>query len=133
MDTKKKELVRDFKNGGREWRPKGDIEQVRVYDFVDKSLGKANPYIVGGRIWVVRATQRSSICSSPLMVAAQWVACPSLAVEGCPAAACRPDGDEHFGMPFPVGVQANGTRLNTGCSAISARTGEGSPYSSMKW
>jgi len=44
VDTKKKELVGDFKNGGREWRPKGDPEQVRVYDFVDKTLGKANPY-----------------------------------------------------------------------------------------
>ena len=44
VDTKKKELVGDFKNGGREWRPKGDPETVRVYDFVDKTLGKANPY-----------------------------------------------------------------------------------------
>jgi hypothetical protein len=44
VDTKKKELVGDFKNGGREWRPLGDPEQVRVYDFVDKVLGKANPY-----------------------------------------------------------------------------------------
>jgi hypothetical protein len=44
VDTKKKELVGDFKNGGKEWRPKGDPEPVRVYDFVDKLLGKANPY-----------------------------------------------------------------------------------------
>jgi hypothetical protein len=44
VDTKKKELVGDFKNGGREWRPKGNPERVRVYDFVDKTLGKANPY-----------------------------------------------------------------------------------------
>ncbi len=44
VDTKKKELVGDFKNGGREWRPKGGPEPVRVYDFVDKALGKANPY-----------------------------------------------------------------------------------------
>ena len=44
VDTKKKELVGDFKNGGKEWRPKGDPERVRVYDFVDKTLGKANPY-----------------------------------------------------------------------------------------
>lgn len=44
VDTKKKELVGDFKNGGREWRPKGDPEPVRVYDFVDKALGKVNPY-----------------------------------------------------------------------------------------
>jgi hypothetical protein len=44
VDTKKKELVGDFKNGGREWRPPGDPEPVRVYDFVDKALGKVNPY-----------------------------------------------------------------------------------------
>jgi hypothetical protein len=43
VDTKKKELVGDFKNGGREWHPRGEPEPVRVYDFVDKALGKANP------------------------------------------------------------------------------------------
>ena len=44
VDTKKKELVGDFKNGGREWRPKGDPEQVRVHDFLIKELGRAVPY-----------------------------------------------------------------------------------------
>jgi Rhodopirellula transposase DDE domain len=44
VDTKKKELVGDFKNGGREYRPKGRPEEVRVHDFVDKELGKAIPY-----------------------------------------------------------------------------------------
>jgi transposase len=44
VDTKKKELVGDFKNGGREWRPKGKPEEVRVHDFLDKRLGKAIPY-----------------------------------------------------------------------------------------
>jgi hypothetical protein len=44
VDTKKKELVGDFKNAGREWRPKGDPELVRVHDFKDKLLGKAIPY-----------------------------------------------------------------------------------------
>jgi hypothetical protein len=44
VDTKKKELVGDFKNGGREWRPKGTPEEVRVHDFMDKELGKAIPY-----------------------------------------------------------------------------------------
>ncbi len=44
VDTKKKELVGDFKNGGREWRPKGEPELVRVHDFKDKELGKAIPY-----------------------------------------------------------------------------------------
>ncbi|MDT5335350.1 MAG: hypothetical protein QOD90_855 [Mycobacterium sp.] len=44
VDTKKKELVGDFKNGGREWRPKGDPVPVRVHDFKDEQLGKVNPY-----------------------------------------------------------------------------------------
>ena len=44
VDTKKKELVGDFKNGGREWRPLGEPEMVRVHDFADKELGKAIPY-----------------------------------------------------------------------------------------
>ena len=44
VDTKKKELVGDFKNGGREWRPQGQPEEVRVHDFLDKTLGKAIPY-----------------------------------------------------------------------------------------
>jgi Rhodopirellula transposase DDE domain len=44
VDTKKKELVGQFKNGGKEWRPEGDPEKVNVYDFVDKELGRANPY-----------------------------------------------------------------------------------------
>src|SRR6202162_3742975 len=43
-DTKKKELVGDFKNGGREWRPRGDPEEVRVHDFLIKELGRAVPY-----------------------------------------------------------------------------------------
>jgi transposase len=44
VDTKKKELVGDFHNGGREWRPKGKPELVRTHDFKDKQLGKAIPY-----------------------------------------------------------------------------------------
>ncbi|HZI92036.1 MAG TPA: ISAzo13 family transposase [Thermoleophilaceae bacterium] len=44
VDTKKKELIGDFKNGGRELRPKGEPEQVRTHDFKDKALGKVNPY-----------------------------------------------------------------------------------------
>ena len=44
VDTKKKELVGDFKNAGREWRPQGDPEKVRGHDFIDKELGKVAPY-----------------------------------------------------------------------------------------
>jgi transposase len=44
VDTKKKELVGPFKNGGREWRPKGEPAEVRTHDFPDPDLGKAIPY-----------------------------------------------------------------------------------------
>jgi len=56
VDTKKKELVGDFKNGGREYRPKGQPEPVRVHDFVIPELGRAAPYgvydIAGNAGWV---------------------------------------------------------------------------------
>ena len=44
VDTKKKELVGPFKNGGREWQPKGEPEEVVIHDFVDEQLGKVIPY-----------------------------------------------------------------------------------------
>ena len=44
VDTKKKELIGDFKNGGREWQPQGQPEAVRVHDFIDPELGKVAPY-----------------------------------------------------------------------------------------
>jgi hypothetical protein len=56
VDAKKKEKVGDFKNGGEEWFPKGVPEEVRVYDFLIKSLGKATPYgvydLLQNRGWV---------------------------------------------------------------------------------
>src|SRR5262245_12253512 len=55
-DTKKKELVGDFKNPGREWQPAGQPEEVRAKDFPDKVLGKAIPYgvydLTGNQGWV---------------------------------------------------------------------------------
>ena len=44
VDTKKKELVGDFRNSGRELRPKGEPERVRVHDFKIPELGKVAPY-----------------------------------------------------------------------------------------
>ena len=44
VDTKKKELVGAYKNNGREWRPAGEPERVKVHDFIDPESGKANPY-----------------------------------------------------------------------------------------
>ncbi|WP_018403845.1 ISAzo13 family transposase, partial [Marinobacter gelidimuriae] len=44
VDTKKKELVGTYKNNGTTWRPEGKPELVKVHDFIDKELGRANPY-----------------------------------------------------------------------------------------
>jgi len=64
VDTKKKELVGDFKNGGREWQPKGTPEQVRVHDFPDKALGKAIPYgvydVTSNQGWVSVGTDHDT-------------------------------------------------------------------------
>jgi hypothetical protein len=44
VDTKKKELIGDFKNAGQEWQPAGQPEEVRTHDFIDEQLGKVAPY-----------------------------------------------------------------------------------------
>ena len=44
VDTKKKELVGNYRNAGSDWRPKGDPQRVKVHDFEDKKLGKVAPY-----------------------------------------------------------------------------------------
>ena len=56
VDAKKKELVGDFKNGGKELRPKGEPEKVRVHDFEDPKLGHVKPYgvydLANNEAWV---------------------------------------------------------------------------------
>ena len=56
VDTKKKELVGEFKNPGEEWQPQGQPQPVNVHDFPDKKLGKAIPYgvydLAGNEGWV---------------------------------------------------------------------------------
>jgi hypothetical protein len=56
VDAKKKELLGQYRNGGREWRPKGQPEEVKIYDFVDETLGKVIPYgvydLTTNRGWV---------------------------------------------------------------------------------
>ena len=56
VDTKKKELVGDFRNAGREWHPQGQPQEVRVHDFIDRQKGKVIPYgvydILNNQGWV---------------------------------------------------------------------------------
>ena len=64
VDTKKKELVGDFKNNGAEWRPKGQPQEVRVHDFEDKEMGKVVPCgvydIVKNEGWVTVGTDHDT-------------------------------------------------------------------------
>jgi hypothetical protein len=64
VDTKKKELVGCFKNGGREWQPAGCPEPVNMHDFPDKELGKAIPYgvydVTANQGWVSVGTDHDT-------------------------------------------------------------------------
>jgi len=64
VDTKKRELVGDFKNAGREWRPQGSPQPVRTHDFQDKELGVAIPYgvydVTQNEGWVNVGTDRDT-------------------------------------------------------------------------
>lgn len=76
VDTKKKELVGQFKNGGKEWRPEGDPEKVNVYDFVDKELGRANPYgvydLANNNAWVSVGTDHDTASFAVSTIQRWW-------------------------------------------------------------
>ena len=76
VDTKKKELVGRYKNGGKEFRPKGSPEQVKVYDFVDKELGRANPYgvydIADNSAWVSVGTDHDTATFAVSTIRRWW-------------------------------------------------------------
>ena len=76
VDTKKKELVGQFKNGGREWRPRGEPERVNVHDFMDKQLGKAIPYgvydIAADAGWVSVGTDHDTAEFAVATIATWW-------------------------------------------------------------
>jgi hypothetical protein len=76
VDTKKKELVGDFRNGGREWRPSGQPEGVRVHDFQDKELGKAIPYgvydVTNNQGWVSVGITHDTACFAVATIRRWW-------------------------------------------------------------
>jgi len=75
VDTKKKELVGDFKNGGREYRPKGQPEPVRVHDFVITQLGRAAPYVDA-------IVLERTLAASTAILSAHGVLSPSMLASG---------------------------------------------------
>ncbi len=76
VDTKKKELVGPFKNGGRELSPAGHPEPVKVHDFIDKDLGKANPYgvydIAADAGWVAVGTDHDTAQFAVATIGRWW-------------------------------------------------------------
>ena len=159
VDTKKKELVGDFKNGGRELRPKGQPEPVRVHDFVIPELGKAVPYgiydIADNAGWVNLGISHDTAVFSVESIRRWWYEL---------GAARYPDRDaaaDHRGLrrqqrrascacgsgnckfwPTNSGYRspsaichpapANGTRSSIGCSPSSRRTGVANRWSATR-
>ena len=78
VDTKKKELVGAYKNGGREWQPQHRPEQVKVHDFIDKELGKANPYgvydVAADTGWVSVGTDHDTAAFAVATIRRWWQA-----------------------------------------------------------
>ena len=76
VDTKKKELVGQYKNGGAEWRPAGDPEPVKVHDFIDPELGKANPYgvydLAADTGWVAVGTDHDTAAFAVATIGRWW-------------------------------------------------------------
>jgi len=76
VDTKKKELIGPFKNGGRELRPKGDPERVRMHDFVIPELGRAAPYgvydLAANEAWVSVGTDHDTAAFAVESIRRWW-------------------------------------------------------------
>ena len=88
VDAKKKENAGSFKNGGREWRPKGSPEPVNVHDFIDKELGKVTPYgvydIAATAGWVSVGTDHDTAEFAVATIRAWWRKVGSLAYPDAP-------------------------------------------------
>ena len=151
VDTKKKELVGEYANGGREYQPQGEPERVRVHDFVDPNQGRAIPYgvydlgnnegwvSVGDtadtaefavesirRWWRTMGAERFPTATRLLITADAGAPTAT----GCgpgrsswPSWLPRPDLRSPCATIRPA--PASGTRSSTGCSALSPRTGAG--------
>jgi len=158
VDTKKKELVGDFKNNGRERRPKGDPEKVRIHDFIIPELGRANPYgiydIANNTGWVSVGVDHDTAAFAVESIRRWWnsmgrAVYPNASrllitadaggrkvlgyVSGrsnCRNSPMRPACGSQSAICRPE--PASGTKSNTGCSHSSARTGVASRSSAMR-
>jgi hypothetical protein len=78
VDTKKKELVGNYRTAGREWSPAGQPEHVKVHDFIDPALGKANPYgvydVATDTGWVSVGTDHDTAAFAAATIGRWWAA-----------------------------------------------------------
>jgi hypothetical protein len=96
VDAKKKELVGDFKNVGKELRPKGNPEQVRTHDFLIPELGRANPFgvydIANNNGWVSVGVDHDTACFAVETIRRWWYAMGRDAFPGARAMLITADG-----------------------------------------
>jgi hypothetical protein len=118
VDTKKKELVGDFKNGGREWQPTGEPERVRVPDVPGDAVGKAIPYgvydMARNDAWVSVGRDHDT----PAAATAIGRAAGRPPCNAWPTICACVSTSRTF-----RGARVNGTRSSTGSSATSRSTG----------
>jgi hypothetical protein len=152
VDAKKKELVGDFKNAGREWHPVGHAVPVRVYDFVILALGRVTPYgiydMARNAGWINVGTDHDTAAFAVESIRRWWESMGKTAYPQARTLLITADGGGSNGSRVrlwkwelqrlamrqgwrsrcaisPQG-RASGTRSNIGSSPSSARTGAGS-------
>ncbi len=89
VDTKKKELIGNFKNAGQEWQPQNTPESVNVYDFIDKEHGKVSPYgvydMTQNNAWVNVGTDHDTAAFAVESIRGWWY---SMGQNSYPEATC---------------------------------------------
>jgi hypothetical protein len=96
VDAKKKEKIGAYKNGGREWMPQGQPEQVNVYDFIDPDTGKVTPYgvydVTANTGWVGVGTDHDTAAFAVATIGRWWDQVGSAAYPGATRLLITADG-----------------------------------------
>ena len=157
VDTKKKELVGDFRNNGREYRPQGNPEEVRVHDFLIKELGRAVPYgiydLAANSGWVSVGVDHDTAAFAVNSIRQWWLTVGRARYPEATRLLITADGGGSNGsrvrlwkrelqklaneLGLDIGsatclpAPASGTKLSTASSPSSARIGAPSPLSAI--
>jgi len=158
VDTKKKELVGDFRNNGREYRPQGNPEAVRVHDFLIKELGRAVPYgvydLAANAGWVSVGIDHDTAAFAVNSIRQWWLNLGQARYPDATRLLITADGGGSNGCGCGCGnancrswptnsastsssatchpAPASGTKSSTGSSPSSARTGGPGPLVSYR-